>query len=70
VNHDPAVIEANLRETKLSSPDYAGVAEAEALRDFCARIAHYESAYETLSEDEGAWLRIVDRGRKVRRAGV
>jgi broad specificity phosphatase PhoE/predicted kinase len=65
VNHDPAVIEANLRATKLSSPDYAGVAEAEALRDFRARIAHYESAYETLEEDEGAWLRIVDRGRKV-----
>ncbi len=65
VNHDPAVIEANLRETKLSSPDYAGVEEAEAVRDFRARIAHYESVYETLSEDEGAWLRIIDRGRKV-----
>jgi broad specificity phosphatase PhoE len=65
VNHDPAVIEANLRETKLSSPDYAGVGEAEALRDFRARIAHYESAYQTLAEDEGAWLRIIDRGRKV-----
>jgi len=65
VNHDPAVIEANLRETKLSSPDYAGVDTEEALRDFRARIAHYESVYETLSEDEGSWLRIVDRGRRV-----
>jgi broad specificity phosphatase PhoE/predicted kinase len=65
VNHDAAVIEANLRETKLSSPDYAGVEEQAALADFRARIAHYESVYETLHEDEGAWLRIVDRGRKV-----
>jgi len=65
VNQDPAVIEANLRETKLSSPDYAGVDAEAALRDFRARIAHYESVYETLSEDEGAWLRIVDRGRRV-----
>ena len=65
VNQDPAVIETNLRETKLSSPDYAGVDEQEALRDFRARIAHYESVYQTLAEDEGAWLRIVDRGRKV-----
>jgi broad specificity phosphatase PhoE len=59
------VIEANLRETKLSSPDYAGVSGSEALRDFRARIAHYERVYESLDEDEGAWLRIVDRGRKL-----
>jgi broad specificity phosphatase PhoE/predicted kinase len=65
VNHDPAAIEANLRETKLSSPDYAGVSLSEALADFRARIAHYESVYETLGEDEGSWLRIVDRGRRV-----
>jgi broad specificity phosphatase PhoE len=65
VNRDPAVVEGNLRETKLSSPDYAGIDERTALRDFQARIAHYESVYESLGEDEGAWLRIVDRGRKV-----
>jgi broad specificity phosphatase PhoE/predicted kinase len=65
VNREPAVIEANVRETKLSSPDYAGIAEADALRDFRARIAHYEGVYQTLSDDEGAWLRIVDRGRRV-----
>jgi broad specificity phosphatase PhoE/predicted kinase len=65
VNQEPEVIEANLRETKLSSPDYAGVDEAAALADFRARIAHYETAYQMLSEEEGAWLRIVDRGRKL-----
>jgi broad specificity phosphatase PhoE/predicted kinase len=65
LNHEPAVIEANVRETKLSSPDYAGVDEAAALADFRARIAHYERVYETLGEDEGAWVRIVDRGRRV-----
>jgi broad specificity phosphatase PhoE/predicted kinase len=65
VNREPEVIEANLRETKLSSPDYAGVDEAAALADFRARIAHYERVYETLGEDEGAWVRIVDRGRRV-----
>jgi broad specificity phosphatase PhoE/predicted kinase len=65
VNREPAVVESNLRETKLSSPDYAGVDEAAALRDFQTRIAHYERVYESLGEDEGAWVRIVDRGRKV-----
>jgi broad specificity phosphatase PhoE/predicted kinase len=65
VNQEPEVIEANLRETKLSSPDYVGMSERDALRDFRQRIAHYESVYEPLREDEGPWLRIIDRGRKV-----
>ena len=65
MNRDPAVVERNLRETKLSSPDYADMDEQTAIRDFQARIAHYEGVYESLGEDEGAWLRIVDRGRKV-----
>ena len=62
---DAAVIAENVRETKLSSPDYAGVDTAEALRDFRARIAHYESVYRTLSADEGSWIRIESRGRTV-----
>lgn len=65
VNNEPEVIEANLREAKLGSPDYAGVAEQQALADFRARIGHYASIYEPLGEDEGAFVRHVDRGRQV-----
>lgn len=65
VNDDPAVVEENVRETKLSSPDYAGVDAEAALRDFRARIEHYESEYRSLAADEGAWVRIEDRGRRV-----
>ncbi|MBW2392642.1 MAG: histidine phosphatase family protein [Deltaproteobacteria bacterium] len=65
VNDDPAIIEANLRETKLRSPDYEGVPEAQALADFRKRIAHYENEYETLGEDEGAWVRLRNRGAQV-----
>ncbi|MCP3984355.1 MAG: 6-phosphofructo-2-kinase/fructose-2,6-bisphosphatase [bacterium] len=65
VNDDPAIIEANLRETKLRSPDYEGVPEAQALADFRKRIAHYENAYQTLEEDEGAWVRLRNRGAQV-----
>ena len=64
-NDEPEVIEANLRETKLGSPDYAGAPEERALADFRARIAHYARAYEPLAGDEGAWLRLADRGREV-----
>jgi len=65
VNDDPAVVEANVRETKLSSPDYAGMDPEEAVRDFRARIAHYERIYEPLDESEGSFLRVIDRGRSV-----
>ncbi len=37
---DPALIDGNVRETKLSMPDYAGMDPAEAVRDFRASIAH------------------------------
>jgi len=65
INNEPEVIEANLREAKLGSPDYAQVAEPQALADFRARIAHYASAYEPLGDDEGSFIRHVDRGRQI-----
>ncbi len=65
VNDEPEVVEGNLREAKLGSPDYAGVAEERALTDFRARIAHYASVYEPLGPEDGSWIRHVDRGREV-----
>ena len=62
---DPAVVDRNVRETKLFSPDYAGVPPEEAVRDFLARIAHYERAYETVTDAEGAYVKLVDEGDKV-----
>ncbi len=62
---DPAVIDRNVRDTKLNSPDYAGMEEGQAVRDFRRRIEHYRSTYEKVADDEGSFVRIVDRGRKV-----
>jgi broad specificity phosphatase PhoE/predicted kinase len=62
---DASMIDANVRETKLSSPDYAGVDPDEAVRDFRRRIAFYDSVYERVAEDEGPSLKIVDRGKRV-----
>lgn len=62
---DPELIETNIRATKLSSPDYHDSDPEEAVRDFRARIAHYEHAYQALSEEEGGYLRMIDAGRKV-----
>jgi 6-phosphofructo-2-kinase/fructose-2,6-biphosphatase 2 len=42
----------NIREVKLSSPDYVGVSEEQAIADFQDRINQYAKQYETLSVDE------------------
>lgn len=65
VCHDEALIEQNIRQTKLRMPDYAGTDPDEAVRDFRARIAHYERVYETVQEAEGSYVRIIDVGRKL-----
>ena len=62
---DPAVIDENVRETKVTSPDYIGVDTATAIRDFRARIAHYERVYSTLSDEDGSWVRTESRGRTI-----
>jgi broad specificity phosphatase PhoE/predicted kinase len=65
VCNDPATVEANIRETKAHSPDYAGFDPEEAVRDFRMRIAHYEEAYETVGDEEGSYIKVIDVGDKV-----
>jgi broad specificity phosphatase PhoE/predicted kinase len=62
---DPIIIEQNIRQTKLRSPDYAGLGTVEAIVDFEARIAHYERAYERIDDDRASYIQIVDAGRKL-----
>jgi broad specificity phosphatase PhoE/predicted kinase len=62
---DPDIVEANIRSTKLSSPDYRDTDPDEAVTDFRARIAHYQRAYQPLADDEGAYLRVIGAGRGV-----
>ena len=65
IGDDPAVIDRNVRETKLHSPDYAGFAPEEAVSDFRKRIAHYQRVYETVEDAEGRFVKVIDEGRKV-----
>ncbi len=62
---DQRVIEANIRDTKLRSPDYIGMDEANAVRDFRARIAHYERAYQAIDEAELSYIKLIDVGQQV-----
>ncbi len=65
VCNDPAVIEANVLETKLKSPDYMDLDPEEAVRDFRARIAHYERVYEPVDDPDKSYIKIIDVGRQV-----
>ena len=66
---DPAIIDANVRATKLESPDYVGSDPDHAVHDFHARIGHYARVYETMdagSEPDLPFVQIVDLGREIR----
>ncbi|XP_064295736.1 6-phosphofructo-2-kinase/fructose-2,6-bisphosphatase 1 isoform X4 [Phalacrocorax carbo] len=48
--NDPAIIEENIKQVKLSSPDYRGCAQEEVVADFLKRIDCYRATYEPLDE--------------------
>ncbi|CAF4709029.1 unnamed protein product, partial [Rotaria sp. Silwood1] len=46
----PEVIQANIREVKLKSPDYKNVPQDEAVEDFLSRIEMYAKQYEPIDD--------------------
>jgi broad specificity phosphatase PhoE len=62
---DEATVDANVRATKLDSPDYVGVDPDLAVADFRARIEHYARVYEPVDEKEGSYIKLIDVGRQV-----
>ena len=61
---DENVILANIRDVKLSSPDYEGMNPDDAAKDFMERIEHYKEFYETITEDEYTYIKLVDVGKQ------
>lgn len=66
---DEALIMANIRDVKTTSPDYAGQDPETAALDFRNRIRNYEMVYKSIDEDgdEGdyTFLKIMDVGKQV-----
>jgi len=61
------IVESNVREVKVHSPDYKGVEADEAITDFLERIKHYEDIYEPISEQDEAhfaFIKIFNAGEK------
>ena len=61
---DQTIIDATVRETKLHSPDYFGIAPDDAVKDFLERIGHYEGVYESLDDEGQSYIQLIDVGRR------
>ncbi|KAI9473619.1 MAG: 6-phosphofructo-2-kinase-domain-containing protein [Benjaminiella poitrasii] len=59
---DESLILANIKEVKLSSPDYVDMDPDEAAVDFRARIDHYQEQYETITEQELTYIKLINVG--------
>ena len=66
---DEAMVMANIRDVKTTSPDYRGQDPEAAALDFRNRIRNYEKVYKTVNgdgdEDEYTYLKIMDVGKQV-----
>ena len=72
---DEALIEANILDTKLFSPDYRNTETEAAFRDFKERLEEYSKSYQTLEEDElvpevEAYVKLIDTGLKTQIVGI
>ncbi|XP_017471942.1 PREDICTED: 6-phosphofructo-2-kinase/fructose-2,6-bisphosphatase [Rhagoletis zephyria] len=64
---DPTIIEQNIKEVKVSSPDYLNMNTDLVVRDFLQRIEHYEERYQPIDEDTEShlsFLKIYNAGKK------
>ncbi|KAG2231406.1 hypothetical protein INT48_003644 [Thamnidium elegans] len=59
---DDDVILCNIKDVKLSSPDYSERDPDEATEDFMKRIKHYEETYETVTEENLTYIKLVNVG--------
>lgn len=65
---DPNIIEQNIMEVKVSSPDYTNMNKDEAMNDFRQRIEHYEEKYQPLDvnqEKDYSYVKICNTGEKI-----
>lgn len=65
---DPTIIEQNIMEVKVSSPDYSNMDKDTVLDDFLQRIQHYQEKYNPLDEVKEkhiSFMKIYNTGEKV-----
>lgn len=62
---DESLILNNIKDVKLSSPDYVNMDPDAAADDFKARIHHYEELYQTITEEDYTYIKLINVGSQV-----
>jgi 6-phosphofructo-2-kinase/fructose-2,6-biphosphatase 4 len=62
---DQRIIEENVRSVKISSPDYKGWNDEDAVKDYLARIAARIPHFESMGEKDLHWVKIMNGGENV-----
>ena len=62
---DEEVITRNIIASKVGVKDYVAVDAEQAVADFRERIQHYERVYETVTEKDLSWIKLIDGGREI-----
>ncbi|KAI8332437.1 6-phosphofructo-2-kinase-domain-containing protein [Chlamydoabsidia padenii] len=62
---DESLVSANIKDVKLSSPDYKDMDPDMAVSDFQARIAQYTSQYQTIVEQDYSYIKLINVGSQV-----
>jgi predicted kinase len=62
---DPEVVETNMRNKVVNSPDFAGLTMEEALQDLRLRMQKYQDVYETIDDDSTSYIKLYNMSSKV-----
>lgn len=62
---DQDVLEENIKNVKMSTPDYKGTDPEEAAKDFMERRENYKSVYKTLEDHEGSFIKVLNNKKYV-----
>ncbi|KAF9916859.1 hypothetical protein BX616_002616 [Lobosporangium transversale] len=62
---NPAIVDANIRSVKISSPDYVGWDRADAVEDFKRRIENHVPYYTTITDLSLTFVKVINAGDKI-----
>ncbi|KAF2759177.1 6-phosphofructo-2-kinase/fructose-2,6-biphosphatase 3, partial [Pseudovirgaria hyperparasitica] len=62
---DEKIIEENVRSVKISSPDYVGWSDEDAIKDYLQRISSRIPHFETMEEPDLHWIKMINAGERV-----
>ncbi|KAG7008066.1 ubiquitin-related modifier 1 [Physcia stellaris] len=63
--NDEKIIEENVRSVKISSPDYLGWSEEEAIKHYLARMSAKIPHFETMEESELNYIKMINAGQRL-----